>query len=60
MTSFLEGVCSQSPECTSFSIVDAQTHMLKEMVQGLCLGSREYKRNRNQIKIIVKIEVQKK
>ena len=57
MTSFLEGVCDKSPECTNFLIVDAQTHILKEMVQGFCLGSRKYKRNKNQIKRIVKVEV---
>ena len=58
MTSFLEGVCDKSLECANFSIVDAQTHILKETVQEFCLGPRKYQRNKNQTKRIVKVEVQ--
>ena len=57
MTSFLEGVCEKTPECTNFSIVDARMCILKEMVQEFCLGPRKYKRNKNQTKRIVKVEV---
>ena len=50
MTSFLEGVCDKTPECANFSIVDAQTRLLKETVQEFCLGPRKYKKHKNQTK----------